>query len=166
MTALLASLLLTGGLQVDVPGDEGPMGGALMALRWQLLPEATLGAQLGWSLGADDTNPERLIAFHRSHALALIGLTPLGSDSRLRVEGRVGLSYLNGWPFGALPRRTQFSPTLGAGVTAGWPIGTWWGHPMFIDVSGTYDTFRLADAWLGAPGFVLGLTSQLSGHEE
>lgn len=166
MTALLASLLFTGGVQVDMPGDEGPMGGAIMALRWKILPEATLGAQLGWSFGGDDTNPENIRIFQRSQALALIGLTPLGSDSWLRVEARAGISHLNNWPFGALSRRTQFSPTVGAGIGGGLPLGKWWGHPMSIDLSGSYDTFRIGDEWTGAPGIAIGLTGQLTGHDD
>jgi hypothetical protein len=166
MTALLASLLLTGAVQFDLPGDEGPMGGATMALRWKVLPETTLGALLGWSLGGDDTNPESVRLFQRSQALALIGLTPLGSDSRLRVEARAGLSHLSNWPFGALSRRTQFSPTVGAGIGGGLPLGECWGHPMFIDLSGSYDTFRVGDEWMGAPGIAIGLTGQLMGHDD
>lgn len=166
MTGLLASLLLTGGLQVDLPDDAEPMGGLVMALRWGILPEASLGAEVGWGAGADDTNPEQLRFFQRTHALALIGLTPLGSDSRLRIEGRAGLSHLYKWPFGALSRRTRFAPTVGLSVGGGLPLGAWWGHPMSLDVTGRYDAFRLDDAWIGAPGVMIGLTGQLTGHAE
>ena len=171
MTALLASLLLTGGLHLDLPQTDVPdgaslMGGAHLALRWQLLPEATLGTQIGWSGGAEDTNPERVRFFQRTHALALIGLTPLGSDSRLRVEGRAGLSHLNGWPFGALSRRTQLSPTIGAGVGGGLALGAWWGHPMSLDLSGSWDALRLGDAWISVPGVAIGLTGHLTGVGE
>lgn len=165
MIALLSGLIFVGGLQLDAPEQPGVMAGAHLELRWRGLPGAHLGGRVGWKGGADDTNPEAVRLVQRIEALGLLGFHLNLGDVTLRGDLLAGMSRVERWPFGALPPRSQFSPTIGVDVGAAIPIGTAWGHPMALDLSVGEVFFRVGDEWITAPMATIGLAGQLSGHE-
>lgn len=157
----LANLIFVGGLQVELPDTPDLLAGAHLELRWAGLPGVHVGGRVGWSGGADETNPEAPRIVQRIEAVGLLG-AHLDLDSVvLRADLLTGMSRVEGWPFGALPRRSQFSPTLGARLGAALPLGAAWGHPLFLDLSLGGTVFRLGETWIDQPVATLGLAATL-----
>lgn len=162
MIPLLPSLIFVSGLHLEVPEDPGFLGGAFLELRWEGLPNAHLGGRLGWKGGVDDTNPEALRLAQRAEALALLGFNFDLDGFLVRGDLLSGISRVEGWPFGALPPRAQFSPTLGFSLGGAIPLGEAWGHPIALDLAIGNVFFRVRDEWITAPTAALGLAGWLS----
>lgn len=156
------ALVFGGGLRAELPDNPEVMGGLELDLRWFVLEEAYLGAQVGWTGGANDTNPERVLITQRIALDALLGAR-LGFDDRFGglIGARAGVTRGEGFPRGNLPRVSAWGPAVGAEVGGYFSVGRAWGHQVWLEPRMGWTRARLEDRWYDLPFFGLALSGRL-----
>ncbi len=115
---------------MEQPDDGVPaLAGVQFQGRFFLTDDTFAGGALGWSGGADDRNPERVLLTQKAEAVALLGYRlGLGDGVGVLATARTGVIGIDGWPRGNLPRLQQFAPIVGAELSVVVQLGRMWGH--------------------------------------